>query len=99
MIVVNAVVKTTQDSIAALRSAISAMETSSRAESGCEDYTFSVELNDPNTVRITEKWHSVEALKAHFATAHMAEFQKVMGTHPPVSMEVKCYEVQEINPF
>ena len=99
MIVVNAIVKTTQQDIAALHSAIGAMETASRAEAGCDDYTFSVELNNPNTLRITEKWHSVEALKAHFATPHMAEFQRVMGDHPPVSMEVTCYEVQEINPF
>ena len=99
MIVVNAVVKTTAEEIVAIQSAIHAMEVASRAESGCDDYTFSIELNDPNTLRITEKWHTVEALKAHFATAHMGEFQKVMGTHPPLSMEVKFYEVQEIHPF
>jgi quinol monooxygenase YgiN len=84
MIVVNAVVKTTEKEIVAIQHAISVMETASRAESGCDDYTFSIELNDPNTLRITEKWHSVEALKAHFATPHMA---------------VKFYEVQEIHPF
>lgn len=99
MIVVNAVVKTTPEDIVALQSAISIMETASRAESGCDDYTFSIELNAPNTLRITEKWHSVEALKAHFATPHMAAFQKTMGVHPPASLEVKFYEVQEIQPF
>jgi quinol monooxygenase YgiN len=99
MIVVNAVVKTTPEDIVALKSAISVMETASRAESGCDDYTFSVELNDANTLRITEKWHSVEALKAHMKTPHMAEFQKAMGAHPPASLEVKFYEVQEIHPF
>jgi quinol monooxygenase YgiN len=99
MIVVNAVVKTTEEEILAIQHAISVMETASRAEAGCDDYTFSIELNDPNTLRITEKWHSVEALKAHFATPHMATFQKTMGDHPPASLEVKFYEVQEIQPF
>ncbi|MEZ5504255.1 MAG: putative quinol monooxygenase [Halioglobus sp.] len=99
MIVVNAIVKTTPDDIAAVRDAISAMERASRAEAGCDDYTFSIELNDPSALRITEKWHSVEALQAHFATPHMAAFQKTMAAHPPASMEVKCYEVKEINPF
>ncbi len=99
MIVVNAVVKTTATDILALTSAISTMETASRAESGCDDYTFSIELSDPNTLRITEKWHSVEALKAHFATPHMAAFQKTMGDHPPASLAVKFYDVQEIHPF
>jgi quinol monooxygenase YgiN len=99
MIVVNAVVKTTEEDIVALQGAIGRMEVASRAEPGCEDYTFSVELSDPSALRITEKWHSVEALHAHMKTPHMAEFQKAMGGHPPASMELKFYEVQEIQPF
>jgi quinol monooxygenase YgiN len=99
MIVVNAVVSSTQDEIVALQGAITTMEAASRAEAGCHDYTFSVELNDPTVLRITEKWDSVEDLQAHFATPHMAEFQLAMADHPPASLEVKFYEVQEIQPF
>ncbi len=99
MIVVNAVVKTTANEILALQHAIGVMESASRAEPGCDDYTFSIELSDPDALRITEKWHSVEALKAHFATPHMAAFQKAMADHPPASLEVKFYEVEEIHPF
>lgn len=99
MIVVNGKVRTTREDIAALTHAISAMEAASRSEQGCLDYTFSIELNDPEVIRITEKWDSLEALKAHFATPHMAEFQSSMGAHPPVSMDVNFYEVEEIHPF
>tara|TARA_R110000823_G_scaffold210224_5_gene340497 strand:- start:38295 stop:38594 length:300 start_codon:yes stop_codon:yes gene_type:complete len=99
MIVVNGIVKSTHADIAALTHAITAMETASRAEPGCLDYTFSVELSDPEVIRITEKWASLEALQAHFATPHMAEFQSSMGTRPPVSMDVSFYEVEEIHPF
>jgi quinol monooxygenase YgiN len=56
VIVVNAVVESTEADIAALKSAIATMESKSRAEPGCLDYTFSVELNRPHVVRITEKW-------------------------------------------
>jgi quinol monooxygenase YgiN len=56
-------------------------------------------LNNPNKLRITEKWLSLEALKAHMATPHMAEFQAAMGAHPPASLEVTFYEVTEIQPF
>ena len=99
MIVVNAVVTSNPQDIAALQSAIHTMEVASREESGCSDYTFSVELNNPNILRITEKWHDVEALKAHMATPHMAEFQSAMGMHPPASLDVTFYEVTEIQPF
>lgn len=99
MVVVNAIVKSTQEDIVALQKAISTMEAASREEPGCDDYTFSIELNDPTVLRITEKWHSVEDLKAHFEMPHMAEFQQAMGAHPPASLDVKFYEVQEIHPF
>jgi len=99
MIVVNAVVQSKPEDIAALQGAISAMEVASREEPGCDDYTFSVELNNPGTLRITEKWHTVEALMEHMNTPHMAEFQQAMGAHPPASMDLKFYEVKEIQPF
>ena len=99
MIVVNAIVTTTQEDIVALQSAISTMEAASREEPGCLDYTFSVELNNPNVMRITEKWQSLDDLKAHFATPHMAEFQGTMGGNPPASLDVCFYEVEEIHPF
>ena len=96
MIVVNAIIDSTKKDIDALKQSIATMETASRAESGCEDYTFSVELNDPTRLRITERWRDTQTLKAHFATPHMAAFNAAMSAHPPKSLVVKCYEVREI---
>lgn len=96
MIVVNAIIDSTEKDIAALQPAIAAMEAASRAESGCEDYTFSVELNEPTRLRITERWRDTQALKEHFATEHMAAFNVAISGHPPKSLVVKCYEVREI---
>ena len=96
MIVVQAKIESTEDSIAAMKAAINAMETASQAEDGCYDYTFSVELNDPTVLRITEKWENMAALEAHFATPHMAEFQAAMGANPPKSVEAKFFEATEV---
>ena len=98
MIVVNATITTTADNIAAMKEAIATMEAASRAEDGCDDYTFSVELNDPNVIRVTERWASMEALAAHFATPHMAEFQAAMATNPPSAVDAKFYEATEVTP-
>jgi len=46
------------------------------AEPGCLRYHFSADLADPNTLRLIEEWDSEEALRDHFATAHMAEFNQ-----------------------
>ena len=98
MIVVNATIKATPETIEAMREAIATMEAASRAEPGCHDYTFSVELNDPSVLRITEKWDDMAALGAHFGMPHMADFQAAMAANPPESVEAKFYEVTEVPP-
>ena len=80
----------------ALETGLTTMEAASRAESGCEDYTFSVELNDPGVLRITERWRDMAALAAHFATPHMAAFGAAMQAHPPKHVEARCYEATEV---
>ena len=70
MIVVNVLIESSAADIASVKDAIAVMEVASRAEEGCEDYTFSVELNNPNKLRVTEKWSSAEALVAHFNVPH-----------------------------
>ena len=47
MIVVNAVVTSKPEDIAALQSAIHTMEAASREESGCNDYTFQRRIKQP----------------------------------------------------
>jgi quinol monooxygenase YgiN len=96
MIVVNAIIESTEHSIAALKAAVADMENASRLEAGCLDYTFSVELNNPNVLRITERWETLEALKAHFTVPHMAQFQEGIAAHPPKSTEIKIYEATEV---
>ena len=98
MIVVNGRIETTAENIAHLKQAIATMETASRAEDGCDDYTFSVELNDPNVIRITEQWRDMDALAAHFASPHMAEFQKAMRERPSTGGGVTFYEATVVQP-
>lgn len=97
MIIVTGRIVASEDDIAAMREAIAAMEAASRAEAGCHDYTFSVELSEPTVLRVTECWESVDALRAHFDTPHMAGFQAAMAAHPPQSVDLRFYEANEIS--
>lgn len=97
MIIVYGTIETSADSISALTDAITALEQATRAEEGCIDYTFSVALSNPECVRISEKWESMDALKAHMAMPHMAEFQQAMGAHPPRAVDIKFYQAEEIS--
>jgi quinol monooxygenase YgiN len=93
LIIITAKVEIDPAHLGELKAAVAAMETASRAEAGCIDYAFSQELSNPAIVRIAERWQSMEALTAHFATPHMAAFNKVLGARPPKSIDVKVYEV------
>ena len=97
MIIVNARIQTTPETVAAMRNAIIAMQTATLEEEGCEDYSFSVELADPGAIRITERWTTSEALSAHFQAPHMAEFQQAMQAHPPRGVSAHFYDATEID--
>jgi quinol monooxygenase YgiN len=58
----------------------------SRAEAGCMSYRLYEDTELENEFVFVEEWESDEALKAHFATAHIAEFLRAIPatiTAPP----------------
>jgi len=96
MIVINARVTVRDGQVARMKQAMAEMERASRTEPGCFEYAFATDVSDPTIVRIVERWESLEALRAHFATPHMAAFQAAMQKDPPAGMELKAYRVEEI---
>ena len=77
--------------------ALRTMEAATRDEPGCLTYAFSLDICEPTTMRITERWESTADLAAHFATPHMAEFQAAMAANPSEGTEVHCYEANEVD--
>ncbi len=96
MIIVNAKIVASESTGGAMRDAIAKMEAASQAEPGCHDYCFSVEVNNPKVMRITEKWENMEALATHFTLPHMADFQAAMAAHPPEDVQAHCFEATEV---
>ena len=93
MITITAIIQSSTADIAALKDVIAEMETASQAEDGCLDYTFCQEVSNPDVLRINERWESMDALQAHFATPHMAKFNTAIGEHPPKSMDLSIHEL------
>lgn len=56
--------------MAAARPHIRAVVEATRAEQGCIDYAFAEDVIEPNLIRITERWESIDALKAHAQAPH-----------------------------
>lgn len=80
MIIIMGTVRIEPANIAAALPAMQRMVAASSAEDGCELYAYSQDLVDPGLVRISERWRDRDALKAHFATPHMAEWREVIPT-------------------
>jgi quinol monooxygenase YgiN len=94
MIVIEGTVRLPPDRIEAARPAMEAMIRASRAEAGCLDYAYSLDLMDPGLVRVTERWESREALKAHFATSHMAAWRAEFATLGITERSLRLYEAE-----
>ena len=99
MIQINGTIKLAGDAGQDVIDAVVKMVRASREEDGCYDYTFARDLADPDTLILFERWRDREALAAHGASAHMAEFQKVMATNPPASRDLRIYETDEGQPL
>lgn len=93
MIIVLVQVESSAADIDALREVLTKMETATRAEPGCHDYSFCQEISDPNSMRVVELWESMDALAVHFATPHMATFNAALASRPPRSMQLKVHEL------
>ena len=97
MIIVAVEISVEPGSVDQVRDAITRMEEATRAEEGCITYAFSVDVSNPGTLRVIERWESVDAIKAHMASPHMAEFGAAVGAIQPKSMEIKAYEATSID--
>lgn len=98
MIVVNGIFEMQPGAVDALREAMATMEAACRAEAGCHDFTYSTEVNNPDVVRLTEKWDDIDALRAHFQQPHMVDFREAMAAHPPKSVTVSFFDANQIDP-
>ena len=50
-----------------------------RAEDGCEGYTFSADLEDEGRFHVSEQWASQEAMDTHMAGPNLAALMGAMG--------------------
>ena len=65
MIIVMGEVRFGEGEIERLKGALGRNVEQSRQEDGCENYVYSVDLLDPNVLRINEAWRDQATLDAH----------------------------------
>jgi quinol monooxygenase YgiN len=71
------------------------LNTTSPGEAGCVSYSFTVDLNDPNTFRFFECWEDEATFDAHCATPHYTAFME--QCMPKVTaVEAARYEISDV---
>jgi quinol monooxygenase YgiN len=62
-----------------------------RAEDGCEHYSYAIDVLDSNLLLISERWRDEAAMAQHIETATSSEFAK--SIQPLIKeISVKAYE-------
>ena len=96
MIIVMGYAKTAPGDLDRLGDAMKAQLAATNAEDGCEYYCFARDVNDPDTLLISERWRDQAAIDAHFGSAHMAIFNAALKTATITALSVKAYENGEV---
>lgn len=72
------------------------MVEATREEEGCLHYAFARDMNDPDIVRITERWTDEAALEEHFKSPHMAAFGAGLAQVERIGSDVRLYAGDEV---
>jgi quinol monooxygenase YgiN len=81
------------ESLDAARRAMARVIAATRAEAGCIAYAYAEDVLEPGLFRVSEAWESREALTAHFAAAHMKQWQQERGALGMTGRVVTAHEV------
>ena len=92
MIVIEGTVRIPPARLEDARPVMEQMIRASRAEAGCLDYAYSVDVLDPGLVRVSERWESRDALAAYSKTAHMATWRSFFPQLGITDRSLRLYE-------
>ncbi len=93
MIIVSGKAKVRPGAVDKVRKEMEAAITNSRLESGCIDYSYGIDVLDPETIIVLEYWENQEALTAHFSQPYMAAWISALNNAGVISQDVKAYDV------
>ncbi|MEO0981508.1 MAG: putative quinol monooxygenase [Pseudomonadota bacterium] len=94
MILIEGTVRIPEGALERTRPAMEKMIAASRAEEGCIDYAYSVDVLDSSLIRIAERWRSRADLAAHFKTPHMDDWRKAVAEAGVTERSLRLYEAE-----
>jgi quinol monooxygenase YgiN len=87
------------ENLDAARGVMAAMIEASRAEEGCEVYSYAQDVAEPGLIRVIEKWRDRASLTRHFDTAHLAAWRAAWPGLRISDRRLALYEIGEAEPI
>ena len=78
---------------------MAAMLDATRAEDGCLDYSYAVDVIEPGLIRVFELWRDRAALEVHFKAAHLAAWRAAWPKFGVSERRLFAYEVASQQPL
>ena len=98
MLIVAGSITTEDGGRPAFLDAVVAMVAATHTEPGCREYVFSPDPDNANRILLFEIWDDQDALDAHFASNHSAEFQRALAGLPVTMRDIKKYTISDVGP-
>ncbi|HEY1880259.1 MAG TPA: putative quinol monooxygenase [Caulobacteraceae bacterium] len=98
-VIVAGTVRVPPGNIAAFRPHMQAMIAASRAEDGCEAYSYAEDVAEAGLIHVFEAWRDRSALDAHFKTAHMANWRAAWPAFAVTDRSLALYEIAGQSPL
>ena len=86
------------ENLDAAKKVMAAMIEASRAEDGCELYSYAQDVAEPGLIRVIEKWRDRPCLARHFETMHLAAWRAAWPRLQISDRSLVLYEVGDAEP-
>ncbi|HEY1448305.1 MAG TPA: putative quinol monooxygenase [Caulobacteraceae bacterium] len=98
-LIIAGTVRIPPENLEAFRGQISDMLAASRAEPGCIEYNYAIDVQDPGLVRVFEVWSDHADLEAHFKSDHMARWREAWPRFGVSDRRLTAYEIADSRPI
>ena len=99
MIIVAGTVRIDPAEREATREAMDKVIKASRAEEGCIEYSYAIDVLDPHVVHVFEVWRDMEVLQQHFKMPHLSEWRAAWTTIGVTDRKLQIYEISAASPL
>lgn len=86
------------ENLEAFKAPMAEMLAASRAEPGCAEYSYAMDVAEPGLVRVFEVWRGRTDLEAHLGSAHLARWREAWARFGVFDRRLTAYEIAGSEP-